>query len=68
MYFVYFIGCKWKASSTAGVNLKMSEMTLLCAGSMGVGLWGTKINMSLDVNGKIRAGGFKQGQYTCLHS
>ena len=66
MYFVYFIGCKWKASSTAGVNLKIPEITLPSAGSMGVGLWGTNTNMS--INGKIRAGGFKPGQYTCLHS
>ena len=29
---------------------------------------GTNMNMSLDVNGKIRVGGFKLGQYTCLHS
>lgn len=43
VYFVYLIGSEWKGSSTAGVHLQISEITLLCAGSMGVGLWG--INM-----------------------
>lgn len=46
----------------------MSEITFLCAGSVGVGLWGTNRNMSLGVNGKMRVGGFKLGQYTHVSS
>lgn len=64
MYFVYLIGSEWKRSSTAGVHLQISEITLLCAGSMvwvcGELTW----IISLDVNGKVKVGGFKLSQYT----
>lgn len=55
-----------EGSSPAGVNLKISEITLLCAGSMG--LLETNINMSPGINGNFRAGGFTLGQYMGLHS
>lgn len=61
---MWLIGCEWKGSSTAGVNLQIYAIALLCAGSMGVDLWGTDMDMNLDTNGKIRVGGFKLGQYT----
>lgn len=43
MGFVYLIGSERKGSSIAGVHLQIFKITLLCAGSMDVGLWG--INM-----------------------
>lgn len=67
-YFVYLIGCEWKGNSIAGVNLQISEITLLCTGCTGVGLWGANMDTSLNGNGKIGAGAFKLGQYTCLPS
>lgn len=56
---MHLIGCEWKGSSVARVHLQISEITLLCAGSMGVGLWGINMDISLDVNGKIKVGGFR---------
>lgn len=61
---MYLIGCEWKGRLIAGMNLQISENTLLCARSKRVGLWGTNMDMSLDGNGKIRVGGFNLGQYT----